>query len=490
MNSSSPKITVALLGCGMMGQEHISYMKKYKNIKLKYLCDPNKNSIENALAVYYKDEQKMSDSAENNIAKVKSHDNLIVFDTEKEMFADPHVASEVDLLVIATPNYCHTPQLLKWARRSITILVEKPVAISLGQVKALRAASPNFKADIWVAMEYRYIPAIQKLLQVMDDIGPIKKIAIRENRYPFLSKVKEWNKDIEKSGDTLVEKCCHFFDLFRLISQNEMKSCTTMVHRGLNFENYGYQHRSDNPVPIIDGAYVLMNFHEEKQFEKDESSVKEETKESTRINHKTWNSAPLGCLELCMFAEGSRHQEEIIVTGLNGRVEAYLPENKVFHYKRPNNIEWKDRTFPPPKSSIKEVIYDCSDLHDVYDFADEIPQHSGYHYCSTAIEWKFLIDQIKAKNDPQIQRFIPQVSLEDGIKAVEMGISAMQNISNNDATAVENQHTSMIHQHPTIYPIVAFETLSSADLMKLALRNTLTNDTKSNVTNERKECDS
>ena len=82
---------------------------------------------------------------------------------EKELLQ--HV-DEIDLLVIASPNYMHTPQLLKWGKYDITILVEKPVAISEKQVSALKAAKSDFKARIWVAMEYRFIPAINKLLQV------------------------------------------------------------------------------------------------------------------------------------------------------------------------------------------------------------------------------------------------------------------------------------------------------------------------------------
>lgn len=133
--------------------------------------------------------------------------------------------NDIDLLVIASPNYLHTPQLIRWGQYDIAILVEKPVAISLEQVAMLKAS--NLKAKIWVAMEYRFIPAINKLLQLLPEVGQIKKVAIRENRYPFLSKIGEWNKDVSKSGDTLVEKCCHFFDLFRLITGQEMESCVS-----------------------------------------------------------------------------------------------------------------------------------------------------------------------------------------------------------------------------------------------------------------------
>jgi predicted dehydrogenase len=262
-----------------------------------------------------------------------------------------------------------------------------------------------------------------------------------------LSKVNEWNKDFEKSGDTLVEKCCHFFDLFRLLSSQEMRSCTSKVNRGLLDHHYGYNKRPDNPFPIIDSAYVLMDF----------------LPRTGQIAHPPRNypgathlqQGTLGCLELCMYADGSRHQEEIIVTGLKGRLEAYLPENKVFFYQRPSDSEWVDKTLPPPKSSIKEEIIDCSNLSNVYSFGDEIPQHAGHHYCSTAIEWKYLIEQVQ--NWQASGEFIPQVSLEDGLAAVEMGINAQSNISNK---AEEEVFTK---------PLMAFSTKSSEHLLNLAI---------------------
>ena len=39
------KISVALLGCGMMGCEHLSYMSSFDEININYLCDPNKKIL-------------------------------------------------------------------------------------------------------------------------------------------------------------------------------------------------------------------------------------------------------------------------------------------------------------------------------------------------------------------------------------------------------------------------------------------------------------
>jgi hypothetical protein len=53
--------------------------------------------------------------------------------------------------------------------------------------------------------------------------------------------------------------------------------------------------------------------------------------------------------------------------------------------------------------------------------------------------------------------FIPQVSLEDGIAAVEMGMKAQANISNKK------------EEEKVMKPLVAFSTKSSEHLMNLAI---------------------
>eukprot|EP00606_Chrysophyceae_sp_TOSAG23-5_P001003 GSChrysophyteH2.ASY1.ANO1.1460.1 assembled CDS len=369
----------------MMGQEHISYMGVYPHVKLMYLCDPEPASIKDSLDMF------------NRVSPGETEPQVV--ESEEALFS---MIDSFDLLVIATPNYMHTPTLLKWGQQKISILCEKPIAVNSEQTAQLKAAAPSFQANIWVAMEYRYIPAVQKLLELRSRVGDIKAVTIRENRFPFLSKVGEWNKKVANTGDTLVEKCCHFMDLFRLITGQEVRSCSSRVQRGvINYQD-GYNLEENVEVNIIDSAYVLLDFN---------GGSEQAPHERT-----------MGCLELCMYADGSRHQEEIIVTGTKGRLEAYLPENKMYSYARPSHADWSDKSKPPPATSISEEIFDCRDLSIVYSFADSLPKHAGYHYGSTAVEWKHLLDAVERVRNGEL--FQAQVSLDDGIAAVEMGILA------------------------------------------------------------------
>eukprot|EP00538_Stauroneis_constricta_P004782 CAMPEP_0119552566 /NCGR_PEP_ID=MMETSP1352-20130426/5514_1 /TAXON_ID=265584 /ORGANISM="Stauroneis constricta, Strain CCMP1120" /LENGTH=442 /DNA_ID=CAMNT_0007598813 /DNA_START=102 /DNA_END=1430 /DNA_ORIENTATION=- len=403
------KIHCAIIGCGMMGQEHISYIMSYsQHIQIDFLCDPHEPSLAKALSVMRKFQQEKSSST------ILSHEPT-TFTNEDDLLRRAAL-NQIDLLVIASPNHLHTPTLLRWAKHDLTILVEKPVAVNKEQISQLRQLSqhPEWNARIWVAMEYRFIPAIAKLISLLPTVGEIKMVTIRENRYPFLHKINGWNRNLANTGDSLVEKCCHFFDLFRLITGQEAKlsKVRAIAQRGLNYE-------TEEPVPdqqpIIDSAFVTLPF---KKVSSHDGAIDDRWKNT------------IGCLELCMYAEGSRHQEEVIVTGTKGRLEAYLPENKVYMYQRPSHKTWNDRSVPPPVDSIGRHVFDCTNVKEVHGIDDcDLPTHGGYHYSSTGVEWYYLLSELRKHK--RTGTFKPQVSLEDGIRAVEIGLKATSAIVNN-----------------------------------------------------------
>ena len=93
-------IKVALLGCGLMMREHCSYIKGFKDrydIKLIAICDNDDNSIIRI----------------KNLLDPSEIQDLIITKSEDELLSYAHM---IDLLVIATPNYMHTPSLLKWCK--------------------------------------------------------------------------------------------------------------------------------------------------------------------------------------------------------------------------------------------------------------------------------------------------------------------------------------------------------------------------------------
>ena len=183
-----------IIGAGMMGQEHIRYIGMLPDARVAAVADPD-------------------------TAMREASASLAGPDTRA--YADPgYLLAEggVDALVIASPNHTHRRVIESVAGAGLPLLVEKPVCTTAADCAWMRDFAKDYPAPIWVAMEYRYMPPVAQLIEVIREgrIGALRMLTIREHRYPS-AKVGDWNRFNRNTGGTLVEKCCHFFDLMRLI---------------------------------------------------------------------------------------------------------------------------------------------------------------------------------------------------------------------------------------------------------------------------------
>ena len=187
------ELRFGILGCGLMGQEHIRNLL-LTGASVEVIVEPNAGMRDRILALI------------PHVRFVDSLDALLA-------------CRELDALVIATPNYQHADQLLEiFAKSSLPVLVEKPLVTQLDQIDVIRQGAAEYSAPIWVGMEYRFMPPMQNFREQLQAgaIGDLKMLSIREHRFPFLDKVGDWNRFNARTGGTLVEKCCHFWDLMRL----------------------------------------------------------------------------------------------------------------------------------------------------------------------------------------------------------------------------------------------------------------------------------
>ena len=186
-----------IIGCGMMGQEHL------RNINL----------IDDALTyAVYEPNLNMQKMAKALAPESKFYDSL------DEILSDENI----DCWLIVSPNHLHMEQLEQLASAPHKpILVEKPLFTNINHLDRAQNFLVQYTAPVWVAMEYRYMPPIAELIRQQKKVtGGIKMLSIREHRFPFLPKVDIWNRFNKNSGGTFVEKCCHFFDLMRLITKS------------------------------------------------------------------------------------------------------------------------------------------------------------------------------------------------------------------------------------------------------------------------------
>ncbi len=349
--------TYAIIGCGMMGREHMRNLALIEGAELVAVADPDAGSRAGA-------EQQAAQLGQSIRC---FDDNLAMLDQAKP-----------DAVIIASPNFTHFEIVQPVMQAGCAILLEKPMCTTVEDAHKLAQAARSYPNLFWVGLEYRYMPPVTNFIERVHagEAGDIKMLAIREHRFPFLPKVSDWNRFNRNTGGTLVEKCCHFFDLMRHILQDEPVRVFASGAQDVNHLDETY----DGETPdIIDNAFVMVDFAE----------------------------GARAVLDLCMFAEGSEEQEEISAVGPIGKMEVKLPGGFV--------------TWSPRNKSGVEAVH-------VPTPPDALA--AGTHHGATFFQQRDFHDAL-IKGTP------PLIDAKDGYRSVAIGAAAQQSIETGQPVAID-----------------------------------------------------
>jgi myo-inositol 2-dehydrogenase/D-chiro-inositol 1-dehydrogenase len=282
-----------------------------------------------------------------------------------QVFADHRELLEqapVDAVIIASPNHTHVDVLADVFETDKHILVEKPLCTTVKDCLDVAARAERHPGVVQVGMEYRYMPPVTRLIREVREgvAGRLRMLAIREHRFPFLPKVGDWNRFSRNTGGTLVEKCCHFFDLMNLIIEAQPIRVYASGAMDVNHQDERY----DGEKPdIIDNAYVIVDYADGRR----------------------------AMLDLCMFAEGSRNEQEICAVGDLGKLECFVPESTLVTSRR------MPRDVVTEHIAVEERILKAGFHHGATFF-----QHVAFHRAIT-------------------EGTAPEVGVRDGLLAVAVG---------------------------------------------------------------------
>jgi predicted dehydrogenase len=350
-------LRVGVIGTGMMGCEHLKNLMGIDDVVITAYSDPNEDPRNWARLT-------LGDLAANATEFVHHQDML---------------SSElVDAVVVASPNFTHKSVLDDVFAMDIPVLVEKPMCTTVEDCMSIVQAQSRRSALTWVGLEYRYMAPIAELIRQVDGgaVGDVKMMSIREHRFPFLQKVNNWNRFSRNTGGTLVEKCCHFFDLMNVVVGARPVRVMASGSQDVNHLDEFYDgERSD----ILDNAFVIVDY----------------------------SNGVRAMLDLSMFAEGSRHEQEIVVVGSTGKVEAQIPgDGQIYIGTRSTR-------------HVTEIPVAISD-----DVA-----HVGFHFGASFVECQRFVDAV-------LHNRTPDVSVTDGLWSVVIGAAAHRSIDEGRAVQI------------------------------------------------------
>ncbi len=369
MTQALRKIRYGLIGCGSMGREHILNIQALGGASVTAIADPHAASRDTALALL----QDVTQPPQ-------------VFEHHRELLA----SGLCDAVVISTPNFTHVEMMRDALKTDLHILIEKPLVTRIEDGVELMRLAEGRQPLVWVAQEYRYMPPVAEMIRMAHGgaVGRLHQVAIREHREPFYPKVGDWNRFSANTGGTLVEKCCHYFNLMDLILQERPVRVFASGAQRVNHLDEQYEGRTPD---ILDSAYVIVEYP----------------------------SGARAMLDLCMFAENSVDNEHITVVGDEGKLESLLPSLTLRHGRREDwgtRKVWGEASGSGRGVSVRRVW-------------DTNIKYAGQHFGASFIEHQKFAHALRHGQPAE-------VTLDEGLRSVATGLAAHRSIATGRAVAM------------------------------------------------------
>lgn len=188
----SPPVRFALAGFGAWGKLHAQSIAGNPEAQLVAITAPSEASRAEAHQLYPQAQ---------------------IFAEAAEMIAQ----ADFEILDIATPSHTHREIAVAAMARGKHVLLEKPMAITLDDCKAIVAAASEHGVHLAVGHELRLSSQwgeIKKIIQ-RGTIGDPQYVLVELSRKPYRLGAGGWRYDPGRVGSWVLEEPIHFFDLAR-----------------------------------------------------------------------------------------------------------------------------------------------------------------------------------------------------------------------------------------------------------------------------------
>src|SRR5215218_4898914 len=153
-----------------------------------------------------------------------------VYPSADVMLEDP---ADYDGVVIGTRCHLHTRMAIKVASAGLPLFLEKPVAISLEELGALREVFRGREDEVVVSFPLRHTPLFSKALEVVRSgtLGTINQIQATNNVPYGGVYFGQWYRNHDQTGGLWLQKATHDFDYINLLAGSRPVGVAAMESR-------------------------------------------------------------------------------------------------------------------------------------------------------------------------------------------------------------------------------------------------------------------
>ena len=218
-------LKMGIIGCGNMGQSHISTMREIDSISIVALSDPVQANVDEAAAM-----------VDGGGAQ---------FDDYNALLADP----DVQAVVVATPNFLHAEVTIAAFEAGKDVLCEKPMALTVDDCDAMCNTAQRLGRKLMAGQVLRLMHPFVEMRELIasGEIGEPRSANIERISGSWLfafAKSDAWRMSKEKTGGLLYEINAHELDLLRSVFGEP----TQVYAKSVNVANPNHDYEDTNLV--------------------------------------------------------------------------------------------------------------------------------------------------------------------------------------------------------------------------------------------------
>ncbi len=162
----SERITVGLIGKGLMGSGHLRRLVGDRSVQVLAVCDVDRLRCEDG-------KRRVEETYAADRSSGTYH-GCAAYNDYRELLARP----DIDAVVIVTPDHWHALQAIDAAKAGKDIYCEKPISITVRQGRRLAETVRRYCRIFQTGTQYRSIPTVRRVCEFVraGGLGKVKQV--------------------------------------------------------------------------------------------------------------------------------------------------------------------------------------------------------------------------------------------------------------------------------------------------------------------------
>ena len=307
MAETGKTLRVAIAGLGVGSTQVLPAMEKMPGVQLVAAADFRKDALEAFRGRY----------------------GGRTYDSVEKLCADP----EVDAIWVSTPNQYHCEHVVMAAERGKHVVVEKPMALSIGECEKMVVAAEKNRIKLLCGHTQSFNPAIRAMRQVIKsgELGKLCALSTWMFTDWMLRPRMPQELDLKLGGGVVYRQGPHQIDVIRLLGGGKVRSVRATTGQWMGERPApGYyaahvEFEDGTPATVVYNGYGYFDTSEltwgmgERHFTQDERGrVRRGLRSKERDEEKAKEAMRFGGQRSGEFAHGAGQQEERARRGIQG----------------------------------------------------------------------------------------------------------------------------------------------------------------------------